>query len=653
MIAKVIPVKRFPKGVDVFDYLVPEDLQKNIKLGQLVTIPLRKSNIFGLVLSVGIINNEQLVSAERNKLDFELKTVVRIVNEIPIFDKDRLDLLQRLSRVFGVSMGTMAKIMLPPLQKRKLGKEKKIMNNKEVIKQAVKNSNIIPTYTLYENNEDHSEFLRGLGGSNTLIVVPEAYLIDEVLSLLPENIKEDVIVWHSGLSVKEQFEKWFLVKNSKRCFVVGTRGSVFLPFSKLDNIVIDYEHNNNHKHWDQAPRFHVKDVVKILADKFGARIDLASFSISSNSYYGIHKGLIKFIPLPPSSRFDEIEIIPKLLPTEKIDLPNLVNMKNERKGKNFDFFSDKLSDAISSATGDVFLFMHRKGFATSLRCESCSSVANCEQCNMPLVYRQKKHTLHCHYCRTVKPFSDIGVCSSCRGPMTKLQGKGLDFVLEEVKMILGDRADQFDIISISSETEKIKTEDEKKPRILIGTESSFQYIRWDKTAVIGFLSVDALLAIPEFLANEHVWHLIAEVQFRRDPDSKFYIQTYNTEHLILRSIREPDRFYRTDLNLRRSLSYPPYSYVVRYFYGSRDIRVASKNSKVVYSELKSRLAKEGRKIVISEPIEMHPRFYRGQFWFVIIVKLDSNRWSEDLIWLNLVMPSGWRIDPNPISLLSA
>jgi primosomal protein N' len=207
------------------------------------------------------------------------------------------------------------------------------------------------------------------------------------------------------------------------------------------------------------------------------------------------------------------------------------------------------------------------------------------------------------------------------------------------------------MIRIDSES-SFRFPDEKKPRIIIGTEMAFQHVRWDKTELVTFLDIDKQLALPEFLAAEHVWHLIQEAVYLQNEASIFYIQTFNPRHLVLKSLVEPDRFYRTDLNLRRSLGYPPYQYLVRYFFGHPNQFVAKRQAEQLEWRLKEELTKAKKQIILSSHIEMHPRFYRKKFWYMLLAKLPTKDWEDNLSWLNQYIPGSWKIDPNPISILS-
>lgn len=665
MLSKVIPIQRLPRGLDIFDYSVPTELKKQIKIGQLVKIPFRKSEIFGLVFECDLFeqidtnpqipnktNRTQILFSKKNKdAPKNLKQIISIVNKIPFVDKNYLNFIQTMSLLYGVSIGTIAKMGLLPLQKRKLQGIKLIesnqKNNKGSKTKDLRLTDEKTFFTYYKNKEQHKKALtQNINKTGqTLILVPEVHLIDEVRQLLPIEMQKRSVVWYGNVSEKRKFTRWLQIKNKERNIIIGTRTASLLPFSNLKKIIIDYEHKENHKHWDQAPRFHAKDTAKLLSKIHESQVHLMSYSPSCESYFHIHKG--NYTPTKKSLEISSLSKTPNTPHTKNKTIPTVINMKDERRGGNYEILADEVEDAILKSKKDIFIFINRLGYATSLVCKDCGFTEQCGNCKLPLIYHQKNKTLHCHYCHTQKTTSLA--CPKCQSILVQFRGAGTEAVEEQIQQ-LGQKL-KHDIIRLDSE----RKEDlpySKKPRIIIGTQMAFRHIRWEKTELIIFLSIDNQLQIPEYLAQEGVWHLIRETNFRRDKLSKFFIQTLNHQHLIFRSLSEPDRFYRTDLNARKSLAYPPYAYLVRYFYGNRDIRIVRKETQRVYDDILKQLTKSKKSINMSHPIEMHPRYYRNKFWYTILVKLDKNSWQEDLIEINRLIPRTWKIDPNPISVLS-
>lgn len=631
MIALVIPLRRLPRRFDFFSYTVPSALESQLQPGQLVTIPFQSSSILGIVFRL-----EPGSSSTEN-----LKELKNIVYDHPLFSPIHLRFFDLIHRWYGTSLSTIASMAAPPLQKRKLA-------NIELTSLPASSSPFspVPNVEVYTDTREHSRLLQQTISGHTLILVPQIYLINEIWSELSDEQKTQAIIWHSELSVKEQFSRWFAIRNNEKQIVIGTRGAVFLPFPKLDTIIVDYEHDGQHKHFDQVPRYHTKDVASLLAELFGARLSLLSYSPSCESYFHARKK--KWL-----SQFNQEK---RPLPTP-LFLPSIMNMKDERQGGNFQPLSERIIERMNTQTGDMFLFLNRLGFASAVVCQDCGYRETCRQCQNPLMYHEKSKTLSCHHCQFSR--SPSLLCPECQSASITFFGVGTEQVETYIRALIVDRAD-IECIRIDSEEnpqgkkhtllqEQVANQ---KRHIIIGTQMAFPYIQWEKTHTIALLDLDRQLGLPEFQATEHVWHKIQEIRFRQTKNSEFFIQTFSPSHVLLRSLTEPDRFYRTELNLRRSLGYPPYQYLVRYFFVHMNQSVAKREVERVHAELAVQLTKEKKTITLHPPLPMHPSYFRSQFWYTIIAKCDPDHWQEDLPWMNQHIPETWKIDPRPISLLS-
>ncbi|MBI4992871.1 MAG: primosomal protein N' [Candidatus Magasanikbacteria bacterium] len=627
MIAKVIPLQRLPKSLSVFDYLVPNALADEIAVGQIVEILFRKAKHLGLVF---------LLADDNTSKSKKLETVQNILNPVPLLSSQQINFLFELSLWYGVSPSTLIKMALPPLQKNKIKKIilKNIKFDFPLLCGGEVSSRLAIAFSQYHDQSEHRTQLKKHLKNKTLILVPEINLIDEVKQLLPAERQEKIVVWHSELSEKQQFENWTQIRNQKKSIIIGTRGAVFLPLDGFKSIIIDYEHDENHKHWDQSPRFHTKDVIA----KLNIKTTLLSYSPSAATYYHVHKknylGKLKLTPAKDACLTGR--------------QAQIVEMRNERLGGNYGALSEAVKQAIADAKQDIFVYVNCLGFATSVGCNDCGYVEECPNCKNALVYHEKTLTLHCHYCRTQKPM--ILICPRCHSSLTKLYGAGTEFIEKEVRRIFGADSHK-EIIRLDSENFPPE-ENTEKFRVIIGTKMALRRIRWDKTDLVVFIDIDRQMNIPEYLAQEEVWHLIQEVFFRKQTGAKLIIQTFQKINLICRSLSEPDRFYRTTLNSRRALGYPPYLYLTRYFYGNINAAAAQKEAQQVTADIRQGLTKSQKKIILLGPIEMHPKFYRGQFWYEIIAKLPPDTWQDDLKYLNQFIPANWKIDPNPISILS-
>lgn len=624
MIAEVIPIKRLPRRFTHFDYTVPVQLEQLIIPGQLVSIPLKSSEIFGLVLS---IKNKE------NTCTPTLKSITEIINNTPILSKYQLNQLLTLSYLYGVSNGTIAKMILLPLQKRKI---KSI--NLEAITQ--KNKPIIgrQSFKIYNNEKEHILALKKeidkFPDNQIAIMVPEINQIDEIICSLQEY-KDDIIVWHSSLSIKEQFKHWIQIRNGEKKIIIGTRGAILLPYFNLKQIIIDYEHKNNHKHWDQSPRFHVKDIAELLRTKQNVNIVLMSYSPSVETYFNVHKKKYS----PNSS-----------LELTKFSNFQIANLSNEYRGGNYSPISEKLEQELIKQEGNSFLHINRLGIATYIGCCACDWRAICDNCKLPQILHEKNRKLTCNYCKTTNPLPIV--CKKCNGNTVRFGGIGTETVEKYIKEFIKKNKITHDVIRIDSQTSTnaLKTSGDKI--IIIGTDTAFSHIDWDKTSLIALLDIDKNMAIPEFRSQEELWHTIKDIQYKKRDEAILLIQTRSTKNLIIKSLKEPDRFYRTDLNHRMKFGYTPYKYLVRYFYGHANLKEAKTVIETSVEILSKRLQEAKKDIILSPAFDMYPKYYRGRYWFGVLAKLDVDAWQEDLLWLNSHIPATWKIDPNPINVLS-
>ena len=633
MIAEIIPIKRLPRRFSHFDYTIPEELKERIAPGQLVKIPLKSSEIFGLVLSL---------REERASDTSALKAVVDIVHDTPLLFDTHLAQINTLSSWYGVSYGTMAKMMLLPLQKRKI----KSINLKTSTKASVfpenqknkKANQTKPMFHLYNNEMEHKQIIQEQITSSPncqiAIIVPEIQYIDTIVSHLKEH-EHNTVIWHSGLSTKEQFERWLQIRNGEKHIVIGTRGALLLPYFDLKKVIIDYEHKGNHKHWDQAPRFHVKDVAELLRTTQDIETHFTSFSPSVDTYYNVHK-----------KKYDATHV-------DISDVSNchIINISDERRGRNFSPISETLEQQLLALQGNAFLYLNRLGLATYIGCNSCGWRATCQSCKLPQILHKKNKQLTCHYCKTTMPLPTI--CPTCKESIVTISGVGTETVEQLLNEFVKKHNLPHQILRVDSQSTMQQCDNTTiQPKIIIGTDSALSEIHWDETSLVAFLDIDMQLAIPEFGAEEQLWHLIQEVQYLKRDDAVFIIQTREPKHLIFKSLAEPDRFYRTDLNHRMKLGYPPYKYLVRYFYGHANFLEAKKVMETSVVVLKKRLQEQHKDIALTDSFDMHPRYYRGRHWFAVMARLSPESWQEDLVWLNGHIPDTWKIDPNPISILS-
>ncbi len=630
MYVRIAPLKRLPKNFSICDYLVPDELGDKIQIGQMVTIPFRKSKIFGLVLSL----------EENSTYAGKVKPLENIVNEIPFLRESEVHFFRHVALTYNMTLGTMIEMALPPLQKRKLPLVSLLLS--PALKKSTPKK---PKFIQYLDESEHQKILQNFDQKQTLILVSEIQAIANVVSTFAEKI--NVGTWHSEMSPKQKFVMWTKIRNGEIDVVVGTRSAIFLPFFDLKYIVIESEEEKDHKHEEAAPRFHVKDIALGVAELHGAQVILTSTHPSSETYYNLyqHEYEIPGIHIESNKTLGIIHVPPK-------DAPIFIDQKNEILGHKTDYFlSTRVQEEIAECESDVFLFLNRRGSATSIFCQSCGYKDSCPTCHNARVYHDADRMLHCHYCkiREAVPLQ----CPKCRANILQLRGYGTEQLEKTLNNLNTNKHIQ--IIRLDSDVpEKLRPELLHKPgqKIIIGTELSFQYLDWSRIGLLVCVNLDGMLTVPEYNGEERLWHLVQQMQYTRTAASKFYIQTKSPDHAFWKTLSDPDLFYRNDLKRRKAFGYPPYSYLVKYLYGGTSSAEALAKTGTVKAKIAQILTKTDKTARIYDPIELNPHFYRKKYWYGIIVLFEPNNWMEKTIAINQLLDENWKVDPRPNSILS-
>lgn len=616
-----------PRHVQSLLYGVPERLLPNLAPGSLVSIPFLKKEIFALVTRI----TESPDGIPEKKLS-NVKPILNCVGEGQFLTVRHLSFIRTVAEHTGASYGTVAGLLLPPLQKRKLAS----LRLAPAPAQSQSRSPSIPAYYAYATPDQHGEALRRAIRGRTLVLVPEARHISQVIDLLPHDTQSTVTVWHGEKTTRQQFEIWRRVRAGESGIIVGTRGSVFLPFPSLDAVIIDFEHDDNHKHWGETPRFHAKDIAEMLSLAYGADLARMSFSQSVESYYHVHKGFYASYNLQSSTS-----------PTARCSM-SVVDMADERRGGNYGIFSNQLLEEIRKAPGDICLYINKKGSAGALVCSGCGNVVRCASCTIPMGYAESERMLRCFSCGAN---GDIPAhCPACRGSIMKFIGAGTESVERDIRRMFGG--------SLRHKIFRIDTDDAEIPdiasgqRLLIGTDRIFRHARWHDTRLFAFLDLDRALSIPDMRAGERMLHHLHEALFHLPADARCLAQTANPAHMVVRALSEPDRWYRTELHLRRSLGYPPYAYHVRFLYGHASRESARIEAARFSRELSAALTPSGIGGILRAPVALQPEYARGKYWQMILASYPLASRDRAARAAYAVLPPSWLVDPHPISLLS-
>lgn len=399
------------------------------------------------------------------------------------------------------------------------------------------------------------------GGRTAVMLVPE-------ISLTPQTIDrfigrfgyEQIAVLHSKLSMGERYDEWMRIRKGEVKIVIGARSAVFAPLYKIGIIVLDEEHETTYKS-DMTPKYDTAEVAIRRAKKNGAVVLLGSATPSLVSSYKAETGEYQRIVL--TERFNKTP-----LPAVEI-----VDMREELKNGNKSIFSISLYQEMKKNLEEkrqIILFLNRRGYSTFVSCRSCGYVMKCRECGISLTYHKARNEAICHFCGYRERIPTV--CPVCGGKYIKYFGTGTEKVEEVTKEIFPeytvDRLD-LDTASKKGSIDKILNSFRKgKTNILIGTQLVAKGLDFSNVGLVGVVSADISLNVPDFRSTERTFQLITQAAGRAgrgDTPGKVLIQSYNPDHysIVAAAGHDYDAFYRAETAIRKQIGYPPFSDLIQ------------------------------------------------------------------------------------------
>ncbi len=389
-----------------------------------------------------------------------------------------------------------------------------------------------------------------------IVMVPEIALTPQVVNQFKARFGHQVAIFHSGLSMGERLDEWKRVRMGKAKIAVGTRSAVFAPFEKISLIIMDEEQEYTYKS-EKTPRFHARDVAKIRCVKNNALLVLASATPSVESYFMAKNGVYKLCVL--KNRYGEAK------------LPEVVvaDMNEESARGNRTGFSRELKNALEKTLEkgeQSILLLNRRGYNTAVTCRRCSEPLNCPNCSISLTYHETNKRLMCHYCGFSMKIT--ANCPKCGSSDLIFVGSGTQRAEETISSLLPEaRVLRMDADStLAKQSHEIKLNDFRmgKYDILLGTQMVAKGLDFPKVTLVGVLSADQAMYSEDFRSYERAFSLLTQV-VGRSGRSKIpgtaIIQTYTPENSLIAqaAAQDYDSFYDSEIKLRRTMLYPPFS----------------------------------------------------------------------------------------------
>lgn len=368
---------------------------------------------------------------------------------------------------------------------------------------------------------------------------------------------EGVAVLHSALSDVERAQEWWRVRNGAARVVVGTRSAIFAPLENVGLVIVDEEQENSYKQ-EETPRYHGRDVAIVRAKLENAAALLGSATPALETYHNAANG--KYELLTMAARVENRG----LADVEIVDMRT--DFRNTQKANPISqTLHAALAECLSLKT-QALILINRRGYSWSVLCRSCGASVQCVNCSISMTYHKSRNRLECHYCGSIQPVPKV--CPKCESRYVYYFGEGSEHLEERLR----DEFPRARIGRLDRDTARTKRQYQETLGafaggaldILVGTQMLAKGHDFQRVTLVGVISADSLLSLPDFRAAERTFQLLTQVAGRAGRGGlpgRVLIQTYYPEHYAVQDAVKQDyvAFYERELHFRRMMMYPPFT----------------------------------------------------------------------------------------------
>jgi primosomal protein N' (replication factor Y) (superfamily II helicase) len=368
---------------------------------------------------------------------------------------------------------------------------------------------------------------------------------------------EGVAVLHSALSDVERAREWQRVRNGEARVVVGTRSAVFAPLENLGLIIVDEEQESSYKQ-EETPRYHGRDLAIVRAKMENAVALLGSATPSLETFHHARSGKYELLTL--ASRVANRS----LAAVEVVDLRDDFKQTQQTSPISAALHAG-ITECLAQKT-QALILINRRGYSWSVLCRSCGASVQCENCSISMTYHKHRNRMECHYCGSVQQVPKQ--CSKCQSKYIYFFGEGSEHLEERLrKEFPGAR-----IARLDRDTARTKRQYQETLGafadgaldILVGTQMLAKGHDFHRVTLVGVVSADSSLNLPDFRAAERSFQLLTQVSGRAgrgDLPGRVLIQTFYPEHYAIQDAVRQDyaSFYERETHFRRMMQYPPFT----------------------------------------------------------------------------------------------
>ena len=683
-IAKVLINTSVKSLNKVYDYLVPEKMEQDIKIGKRVLVSFGKGRSDEEAIIVKI---EEKTAEELKSYNYKLKEIIEILDEVSYINESRLKLAKYISFLYFCNVYDALKLMLPPGTKSKNTKKSlntkqntlvKLIKNPEEIMEDIENNVItspkhikLLTFLMYNDYVLINDIIDGLDisrqvihtvekngyitlekvdikpdfltefkvspsepkkptpeqefaidkinsyidsnkykqcllfgvtgsgktevylqvikrvlekGKRAIVLVPEISLTYQTVNRFVSRFGNNIAILHSKMTVSKRKEEYKRIKNGEVDIIIGARSAIFAPVDNLGLVIIDEEHDGSY-YSQTTPKYSTKEVASYICKENNATLILGSATPEISSFYKAQAGIMDIVTMenrPGTAVMPKIEI---------------VNMKYDRVLGNTSDISLRLKEEIKKnidKNEQTMIFLNRRGYLSYLRCNECSYIFKCPNCDVDFVYHKTSNLLHCHYCSHVE--RNVHKCPCCGSENISSSTIGTQRLEEELKEIFPGvttlRMDADTTVAKDSHQKILDKFKNENINILIGTQMISKGHDIENVTLVGILGVDTMLGMDDYLSSERAFSNISQVSGRAGRaklPGRVLIQTNDPDNYILNAVINNSyiEFYEKEIKHRKKFGYHPFIDIVLFEISGRNFYLVKSEIDRLYNILNS------------------------------------------------------------------
>lgn len=461
-------------------------------------------------------------------------------------------------------------------------------------------------------------------GRKAILLVPEISLTYQTVTRFVSRFGKNIAILHSKMTIAKRKEAYKKIKNGEVDIVIGARSAIFAPIDNLGLVIIDEEHDSSY-YSGVTPKYSTKEVAAYICKQNDAVLVLGSATPEISTYYRALNGEYDLFTMKKragNATLPEIEI---------------VNMKHDRLIGNTYNISTRLKEEISkniSCGQQTMIFLNRRGYVSYLKCDDCSYIFKCPNCDVAFVYHKTNNLLHCHYCSCV--MKNVTCCPKCGSSKISSNSVGTQKIEEEVKELFSEasviRMDADTTIARDSHQKILDKFKKEKIDILIGTQMISKGHDISNVTLVGILGCDSMLGMDDYLSGEKAFSNILQVSGRAGRSNlkgRVLIQTNDPENYILDAVvkHSYNDFYEKEIEYRKTFGYPPFINIVLFEISGRNFSYVKEEANRLYDVL---VKNNDNLYKVYSPKSPFIQKINNKFRINIIMKsmLDSNSYKK-------------------------